>query len=145
MAYARFGMTNAEAERLTQVGAGDGTTLTDAILEAAEADLEDALGFELLEDELDPDSWAFTTVGRAVAWQGAYRHLAGPDALAGTVANDATKSENIGDYSYTLEDGAAVSSPPVAPRARDLLARSGLLAERMAGRTSQPTGRIRRA
>lgn len=142
MAYARFGMDVTAAQALT----GD-AGITDPDLEAAEDDLEELLGYAITEGtgtyDVNPDTFTGTLLGRAVAWQAAYRRATSPGATAGTVAGDAMRSENIGDYSYTREDGSAVKPDPVAPRARDLLARSGLLAERMTGRTHDGTARTR--
>lgn len=143
MAYDRWGMTNAGAENLTQVGAGDGATLTDAIMAAAEDDLVDMLGWRPDPTDYDEADGTFTderalAYGRAVAWQSAYRSQRSPS------PNDAAArvtSESMPDYSASYEGGKREGGP-VASRAVTLLERFGWTASRRATRTSLGRGRL---
>lgn len=136
MAYARWGLTNAIAAALTGVAEA---SLTDPVLEAAEAEIVDALGW-------DPDHTAYDAAtdvrargfGRAVAWQAAHRVKHPAD--AGDGSGDRVSSEGLGgDYSVSYAAGGVSVDPILAPRARDLLVRGGWFANVGATRGSSRT------
>lgn len=121
MAYDRWGMTNEGAAALT---GKDVASLTDDVLNAAEADLYDALGWEpdwdahAGTDPLPPRVRAF---GRAVAWQGAYRIDNPAGATDGEVA---VSNESMTDYSVTYAR-PVTEAPYTASRSQRLLVRWG--------------------
>lgn len=123
MPYDRWGITNASAASLTGVAEA---SLTDPVLEAAEAEIVDAIGW-------DPDHTAYTPAddvrargfGRAVAWQAAYRTTVARAATDG--GGGVVTSESIpGDYSVSYAGGVPVD-PILAPRARQILRSHGWL------------------
>lgn len=123
MPYDRWGITAATAATITGKAEAD---LTDAVLDAAEAEIVDAIGWipdPDLYDLVTPDVRA-RAFGRAIAWQAAHRldTPAGPTDGSGV----AIASEALGgDYSVTYGPGGATVDPLLSSRARDLLARAG--------------------
>lgn len=120
--YDRWGLTNAIAAALTGVPVAD---LTDAVLDAAEDEIVDVIGWV-------PDAAAYDATtdvrargfGRAVAWQAAHR-LAHP-ASAEDGSGVRISSEGLGgDYSVSYAAGGVAADPVLAPRSRDLLVRGG--------------------
>lgn len=135
MAYDRWGMDAQAATALT------GTTLADADLEAAEDEIRELIGWSPLPSSfstdvsidgelLDRRVWA---LGRAIAWQAAYRQ-----AEPATATDQAVRvsSESVGELSTSFAGpGAVADGGTFAPRARRLLARYGWLARASSGFT----------
>lgn len=146
MAYTRWGMTEAEAEALTGTGTGDGATLTEQILDRAETDLVDVLGWRP-----DPAGWSVggtvtderaRAFGRAVAWQAAWRS-AGGGAAPDPSAPGNVESEGWPDYNVGYGEGGKQTRAelPASPRALELLARFGWYARGSVSSTGASRGR----
>lgn len=135
MPYDRWAMTAATATSLT------GTTIDDDALEAAEDEVREIIGWSPRPSDyssaLDVDGelvdrrvWA---MGRAIAWQAAYR-----TATPASADDQAVRisSETVGDLAVSYAgNGAGEAGGTVAPRTRTLLARSGWLARTSSGTT----------
>lgn len=121
--YERWGMTEAEAARISGVDA-----VTEQELVDAELEIVDALGWEP-----DPASWQTSSTtytaagrafGRAVAYQAAWRQA--HPATAGDV--DAGKlSETFPDYGYTRDRPQLPAGLRLADRTVALLRRWGFV------------------
>lgn len=141
MAYDRWGMTPTAATTLT----GADPALDDAAMTAAEDEIREALGWfpnpnaydtgvDANGAPVDVRAW---TMGRAIAWQAAFRN--GNPAAAADGDTDGYTSENIGRYSYSKPETLArvpeIADRILAPRVVRLLARGGWFSRLMTGAT----------
>ena len=139
MPYERWGMTAVLASDLT------GVAISDALLEAAEDDVREAIGWSPAPVEWSTDVDAdgelldrrVSAFGKAIAWQAAYRAAEGAPA-ADDGSSTGIVSESFADYSASYgPNGKPPERALLAPRAARLLKRYGWHA--LAGRTTAGT------
>lgn len=128
--YTRWGLTVEAATRLT------GVELSAALLETAEAEIVDWLGWEPDPDDYNLDGTDRRPVAfaRAVAWQAAHRAATPATAVDGGTP---ISQESIGGGDYAVTYARPhVEAEEVAPKARRLLTRAGWTARGREGSTS---------
>ena len=135
--YDRWGMTVSKASALT---AASGLSARD--LETAEDEIREIIGWapspssysSTVDDAGNPTDVRVWALGRAIAWQAAYRstRAARPDDAAQAVTQE---SVGGGDYSASYAGAGKAGGGPIAIRTRNLLVRHGWMARAMAGRT----------